>query len=101
MKPRVGLLLGDHAGIGPEIVVKLLSRAEILGAANVLVIGEHWAFEDAQRIAGVKVKATPVTDADPIGFPPVPPFSKLDFSSKTISYRRVPAHRPAQRSSNP
>jgi 4-hydroxythreonine-4-phosphate dehydrogenase len=74
MKPRVGLLLGDHAGIGPEIVVKLLSRAEEIAAANVLVIGECWAFEDAQRIAGVKVKATPVSDAGRIGVAPSPVF---------------------------
>jgi 4-hydroxythreonine-4-phosphate dehydrogenase len=79
MRPRVGLLLGDHAGIGPEIVVKLLFRAEELPAANIVVIGERWAFEDAQRIVGVEVKATPVTDAGRIGAAPSPVFLETRF----------------------
>jgi 4-hydroxythreonine-4-phosphate dehydrogenase len=64
MKPKVVLFLGDPSGIGPEIVVKLLSRAEEYSAANVVVMGERWAFEDAQRIAGVKIELPSINCAD-------------------------------------
>ncbi len=64
MKPRVLLFLGDLSGIGPEIGVKLLSRTEERLAANVLVIGERWAFEDAQRGAGVKIEIPSIASLD-------------------------------------
>ena len=64
MKPRIGLFLGDPSGIGPEIVVKLLSRPEEYSAANVVVIGERWAFEGAQRIVGVKIELPTIASPD-------------------------------------
>ena len=64
MKPRVGILLGDHSGIGPEIIVKLLSRIERQRLTGVLVIGERWAFEDAQRMVGVNLGLAPMTSSD-------------------------------------
>ncbi len=83
MKPRVGLLLGDHAGIGPEIVVKLLSRAEEIAAANVLVIGERWAFDCAQRTVGIKLKIAEVTNPDQLGVVPGPAFFETHFLKQT------------------
>ena len=38
MKPRIGLLLGDPTGIGPELVAKLLAFPETLAQGEVLVI---------------------------------------------------------------
>jgi 4-hydroxythreonine-4-phosphate dehydrogenase len=61
MKAKVLLFLGDPSGIGPEIVVKLLSRHTEHLAGPILVVGERWAFEDAQRVAGARVQI-PVTD---------------------------------------
>ncbi len=64
MKPRVLLFLGDPSGIGPEIVVKLLSQKQELLAANVLVAGERWAFEDGQRIAGTRIEIPSIASLD-------------------------------------
>ncbi len=64
MKPRVLLFLGDPSGIGPEIVVKLLSHTEELLDAKVLVLGERWAFENAQRTVGVKIEIPSITSPD-------------------------------------
>ncbi len=33
-KPRIGLVLGDPCGIGPEIVAKLLARPEVAARAD-------------------------------------------------------------------
>jgi 4-hydroxythreonine-4-phosphate dehydrogenase len=64
MKPNIAIFIGDPSGIGPEIVAKLLSRAEVLSAANLIVIGERWAFDDAQRIVGINIELPSVTSAD-------------------------------------
>ncbi len=47
MKPFIAIPMGDPAGIGPEILVKALSKNEVLEAANCLVIGDSKIIEDA------------------------------------------------------
>ena len=37
---RIGLLLGDPSGIGPEIAAQLLNSPEILSLADILVLGD-------------------------------------------------------------
>ncbi|MBI4536712.1 MAG: hypothetical protein HY712_02010 [candidate division NC10 bacterium] len=39
MRPTLAWVLGDPAGIGPEIVVKSLTRADILSACRPVVVG--------------------------------------------------------------
>ncbi len=51
----VALILGDPAGIGPELVAKLLARPEELGAARIVLVGDPWLWEQGQAIAGVGV----------------------------------------------
>lgn len=38
-RPWVGIVLGDHAGIGPEIVLKLLKRPRIYDLCRPIIIG--------------------------------------------------------------
>ncbi|KQT13351.1 4-hydroxythreonine-4-phosphate dehydrogenase [Ramlibacter sp. Leaf400] len=54
-KPVVALTLGDPAGIGPELVARLLARQETLAAANVVLVGDPWLWQDGQAIAGLEV----------------------------------------------
>lgn len=56
MKPRIALLLGDPAGIGPELVARLLASRELSRSANVVVIGDRGALDEGQHIAGTSVK---------------------------------------------
>ena len=51
-KPKIGLLLGDPSGIGPELISKLLSKKE-LEDANILVIGEKNILHEANKLTGV------------------------------------------------
>lgn len=53
MKPKIGLLLGDRNGIGPEIAAKLLAQPESLAAADVIVIADRGVYEAGQAAAGV------------------------------------------------
>jgi 4-hydroxythreonine-4-phosphate dehydrogenase len=52
--PTVALTLGDPAGIGPELIAKLVARDELMRQAHVVVVGDRWLWEDGQRVAGAR-----------------------------------------------
>jgi len=52
VKHRIGLLLGDPTGVGPELVAKLLALPETLTQAEVLVIGDPRLYQRGIGIAG-------------------------------------------------
>ncbi|MES2184117.1 MAG: 4-hydroxythreonine-4-phosphate dehydrogenase PdxA [Pseudomonadota bacterium] len=53
--PVVALTLGDPAGIGAELIARLLARPEATQHANIVLLGDPWLWEEGQRIAGVQV----------------------------------------------
>ncbi|WP_043532542.1 4-hydroxythreonine-4-phosphate dehydrogenase PdxA [Litchfieldella xinjiangensis] len=52
-QPCIALTLGDPAGIGPELVAKLLEQRDVVGKANIVVVGDRWVWEEGQRVAGI------------------------------------------------
>ncbi len=58
--PVVALTLGDPAGIGPELIARLLARADLVAQANVVLVGDPWLWAEGQRVAGLAVATTPV-----------------------------------------
>jgi 4-hydroxythreonine-4-phosphate dehydrogenase len=58
--PTVALTLGDPAGIGPELIAKLLARKDIAGRARVVLVGDDWLWQEGQGIAGVQVATRPI-----------------------------------------
>ena len=52
MKPTIALFAGDPAGVGPELVARLLADGSACRAANVLIIGSRESIEDGMRVAG-------------------------------------------------
>jgi len=60
-KPVVALTLGDPAGIGPELIARLLARPETTQSANVVLVGDRWLWHEGQATAGMTVDCTPVT----------------------------------------
>lgn len=59
--PVVVLTLGDPAGIGPELIARLLAKPEAMAQANLVLMGDAWLWEQGQRIAGVQVKTSPLS----------------------------------------
>ena len=55
-KPRIGITLGDTAGIGAELTAKLLSDPAVLDQARIILIGDARQWEAGVAVAGV---ATP------------------------------------------
>jgi 4-hydroxythreonine-4-phosphate dehydrogenase len=63
MKPRIAVLLGDPAGIGPELIARLLARPENRARADLLIIGDRRVLEKGMEIAGQRFDYTLVDDA--------------------------------------
>ncbi|HEY1329811.1 MAG TPA: 4-hydroxythreonine-4-phosphate dehydrogenase PdxA [Casimicrobiaceae bacterium] len=59
MRPRIAFVLGDPNGIGPEIAVKVLARAENAQRADVVVFTDPAILEAGERVAGVRVARNP------------------------------------------
>jgi 4-hydroxythreonine-4-phosphate dehydrogenase len=59
-KPVVALTLGDPAGIGPELIARLLSRTEFIEHANVVLVGDPWLWADGQSVAQRSVETVAV-----------------------------------------
>ena len=55
MAPVIALTLGDPAGIGAELIARLLALPDTCGQANVVLVGDPWLWQEGQRIAGVEI----------------------------------------------
>ncbi|AEF83342.1 4-hydroxythreonine-4-phosphate dehydrogenase PdxA [Leadbettera azotonutricia] len=49
-RPRIGITLGDPAGIGPEIAIKALSHNEVYEECVPVLIGDTLVIEDALKV---------------------------------------------------
>lgn len=55
-KPRIGVLMGDPAGIGPEVALKSLQAPEIYDVCDPFLIGDHGFLERVARELGIDVR---------------------------------------------
>ena len=53
--PVIALTLGDAAGIGPELIARLLIQPQVTDSANVVLLGDSWLWQAGQDIAGCEV----------------------------------------------
>ena len=60
MKPKLAITMGDPAGIGPEIVVRALSRPETYEKCRPIVTGDAKIIQKAVEILGLSLKVRPV-----------------------------------------
>jgi 4-hydroxythreonine-4-phosphate dehydrogenase len=56
--------MGDAAGIGPEIVLKVLSDTDVYQRCMPLVLGSHEVLSLARQVAGFRREIVPVASAD-------------------------------------
>ncbi len=54
MSPRLALVTGDAAGIGPELLVRLLAHPEVRDAAAILALGDARVLERGIEQAGIR-----------------------------------------------
>ena len=66
-KANIAVLLGDPAGIGPELISKLL-KEEVTNKANIVVIGEKEILENGNNVTGNSHQLEIVENFDQIDF---------------------------------
>ncbi len=84
MKPRIGVLLGDPNGVGPEIAVKMLAGLDDRASTDVVVIGDIRLFRLAEETAAVSVPVAVIDALD-----------KADWSADAFPFLDVPSIDPA------
>jgi 4-hydroxythreonine-4-phosphate dehydrogenase len=57
--PKIGISLGDPAGIGPEITLKALLASPSLPKAHYILFGSHAAIQREQKALGLSLKIEP------------------------------------------
>ncbi|QKO23527.1 4-hydroxythreonine-4-phosphate dehydrogenase PdxA [Rhodoferax sp. BAB1] len=62
--PVIALTLGDPAGIGPELIARLLAQPDTTSRANVVLVGDPWLWAWGQQMAGVQVATTPLASLE-------------------------------------
>ncbi|HEY2385685.1 MAG TPA: 4-hydroxythreonine-4-phosphate dehydrogenase PdxA, partial [Candidatus Binatia bacterium] len=62
MIPRLGVTLGDPAGIGPEVIVRALARRDVRAACRPVVIGDRGILESAAARLKERVALRTVTE---------------------------------------
>jgi 4-hydroxythreonine-4-phosphate dehydrogenase len=77
-KPRIAVLLGDPAGIGPELVARLLAEPGVRDAADLLLIADRGELDEGMRIAGLRTPYTMAGSPPQAGVPVL-----LDFRGDT------------------
>jgi len=88
-KPKVGLLLGDPSGIGPELVAKLLADESFDPAAELIVIGDRRVLDREMVSAGVGFDLQVRTD--PAAFDPDDPAIRfLEIPVTGIDFDALP-----------
>ena len=86
--PRIGLTMGDPAGIGPEIVLRALAAlARRPAAAPVTVIGCRAALEAAAAALGLGLSGLSIEDIGPAPAPVVP--GVAGAAGGEIAYRAI------------
>ncbi|MEH7386764.1 4-hydroxythreonine-4-phosphate dehydrogenase PdxA [Bacillus sp. JJ1521] len=65
-KPTIGLLYGDAAGVGPEVVAKSLANKEILESATWVLVGDERIFNRGAMTAGQELNYQKVESIDEV-----------------------------------
>lgn len=67
-KTRIAMVLGDPAGIGPELIARLLSSAEVRSQAEVILIADEAEMRRGMDIAGLEFPYRQIDSLDDLVF---------------------------------
>ncbi len=91
VKPRIVLTLGDPAGIGSELVARLLSDEAVRSEAEVLILGDEAELRDGMAIAGTSFDYEVVSEAAALARHPERPLFLQIGRGPSAGWRRAEA----------
>jgi 4-hydroxythreonine-4-phosphate dehydrogenase len=91
--PRIGLMLGDVTGIGPEICARLLAAGQVQKLAQIVVVGDARVLELGMNDAGVRFPWRAYTTLEEIDWarPEVPLVDLKNLDPGTLTRGEVSA----------
>jgi len=93
MKPVLGILLGETAGIGPEIVAKLCAADRLTPYCRPLLIGDARVLQMGQQIAGAAFPFAVVKDPREAVWPgPVPVYDLANIDPASVALGKIDPH---------
>ena len=69
-KPTIAIVMGDPAGIGPEIIVKVLADSAVSERCRPFIIGDLQTMRDAASALGSTLRFRPIVDPAEARFQP-------------------------------
>ena len=78
---RIGITIGDPAGVGPELIVKVSRQFKEENAY--LIYGEEKTIKEAERVLGISISARTVNSADEVRGPGVY-IADLNISDRAV-----------------
>ena len=91
-KPVIAITMGDPAGCGPELTVKLLSDKNVYASCSPLVVGDAWVIGKAVEMLDVPIVLNAISDVRKAVFSPgtidvydIPCMNRNDFRICTVS----------------
>ena len=69
-RPVIAVTMGDPAGIGPELIVKVLAQGGVYQSCRPFVVGDLTAMEQVCGVAGVDLQFRRIDDLSQAGFVP-------------------------------
>ena len=90
-KPIIAVTMGDAAGIGPELIVKILTHGNAREICRPVIIGSPEIIEDAARITGAKIRINTVQETAQARFelPYLDVLCPEDVNIKNISHGKL------------
>jgi len=70
VRPRIAFLLGDPAGVGPEMGVKLLATGQPAQEAQLLLVAPRSVLQSGERIAAQRLDVLAIAPGEPLRFEP-------------------------------
>ncbi|GHE22889.1 4-hydroxythreonine-4-phosphate dehydrogenase PdxA [Halomonas urumqiensis] len=61
-RPVIAVILGDPAGIGPELIARLFAEQDLFQDAHTVLLGDRWLWQEGQRVAGISHQLPEVDD---------------------------------------
>jgi 4-hydroxythreonine-4-phosphate dehydrogenase len=100
--PVVGITMGDPAGVGPEVIVKALARADAYTLCRPVVIGDSSQLARANALLNLNLRIQPVSgtkdakyvrgvvECIEVGHVPADlPYGKVSAAAGEAAYRRI------------
>jgi 4-hydroxythreonine-4-phosphate dehydrogenase len=90
--PRIGITMGDPAGVGPEVVMKALALGEVYRVCRPLVIGDARQLQRASNVLQLTMDVRPIERPEQAGLKPgVVECIDLGLAPADIAYGKVSA----------